>query len=64
MLKPQIGEYYQNEIVTAIITGWDEDRENIVFYKYKTKKGWSIECSWNWMNHSARKLTPLEVELL
>lgn len=64
MQRPQIGEYYQNEIITIIITGLDEDREAIVFYKYKTKNGWSVECSWDWITHPARKLTPLEIELL
>jgi hypothetical protein len=62
--KPQIGEYYQNEDVVAAITGWDEDRKNIVFYRYKTKNGWSLECSWDWTIRPARKLTPLEIELL
>jgi hypothetical protein len=64
MQKPQIGEYYQNEDITAVITEWDKGNENIVFYKYKTELGWSLICSWDWVSHPARKLTPLEIELL
>jgi hypothetical protein len=63
MQKPEIGEYYQNEDIIAVITGWDKENENIVFYKYKTKLGWSLICSWDWVSRPVRKLTPVEIVL-
>ena len=63
MQKPEIGEYYQNGYTIAIITEWNKENENIVFYKYKTKLGWSLIYPWDWVSYPARKLTPVEIVL-